>query len=61
MTTLSERFQIALDLFEAGVAIRRQTLRRQHPDLSDEQIEALVNQWLATRPGAEKGDGPQTE
>jgi hypothetical protein len=59
MTTLGERLRIALDLWETGVILRREALRREYPDLSDEQIESLVNQWLATRPGAEKGDGPQ--
>lgn len=59
MKTLGERLRIALDLWETGVAFKRQALRREHPDLDDDQIEALVNKWLATRPGAEKGDGPQ--
>ena len=59
MTALAERLRIALDLWETGVILRRQALRREHPELSTTQIEALVNRWLATRPGAEKGDGPQ--
>jgi hypothetical protein len=59
MTALSERFQLVLDLWQTGVALRRQTLRREHPDLPDDQIDALLNRWLATRPGAEQGDGPQ--
>lgn len=56
---LSERLRIALDLWETGVILRRQALQRQHPHFSHQQIESLVNQWLAIRPGAEKGDGPQ--
>ena len=56
---LAERLRIALDLFETGVALQRAAFRREHPELSDDQIELLVNKWLATRPGAEKGDGPQ--
>lgn len=59
MTALAERLRVALDLWETGVILRRQTLRREHPELSATQIEALVNRWLATRPGAEQGDGPQ--
>lgn len=47
---------MAADLFEAGVALRRQQLRREHPDLPPPQIEALVVLWLRERPGAEHGD-----
>ena len=59
MTTLGERLRIALDLWETGVALQRAAFRREHPELTDDEIESLVNKWLATRPGAEKGDGPQ--
>ena len=59
MTTLGERLRIALDLWETGVALQRAAFRREHPELTDDEIESLVNKWLATRPGAEKSDGPQ--
>ena len=59
MNVARERFQTTLDLWATGVAIRRQALRREHPHASSEQIEELLNRWLATRPGAEFGDGPQ--
>lgn len=55
------RFETTLDLWATAVAVRRQTLRREHPNASTEQIEQLLNRWLAHRPGAERGDGPQTE
>jgi Rv0078B-related antitoxin len=42
------------------VILRRQALRLEYPNASNEQIERLLNQWLAHRPGAELGDGPQT-
>jgi hypothetical protein len=54
-----ERFHVTLDLWATAVAIRRQALRREHPAASNDQIEQLVNRWLAARPGAEYGDGPQ--
>lgn len=54
-----ERFQTTLDLWATAVAIRRQALRREHAEASDSQIEQLLNCWLAVRPGAEYGDGPQ--
>jgi hypothetical protein len=56
--SLSERFQVALDLWATGVALRRQALRRSHPDASNEDIERMLVEWLHDRPGARSGDGP---
>jgi hypothetical protein len=56
---MAERFATTLDLFETGVRLRRASLRRAHPDLSDSEIESLLARWLRERPGAEHGDGPQ--
>jgi len=50
------RLRLALDLFEAGVDLMRQNLRRAHPSASREQLDALLAEWLRTRPGAEHGD-----
>lgn len=55
------RFETTLDLWETAVQLRRQSLRREHPTASADQIERLVARWLAHRPGAERGDGPQPE
>lgn len=52
----AERLRVALDLFEAGVDIMRQTLRRRHPDASDEKVEMMLRNWISDRPGAECGD-----
>lgn len=46
----------AFDLFEAGVALMRQNLRRQYPDAADDDIERRLQTWLHHRPGAETGD-----
>ena len=54
----AERMRVALDLHEAGVAIMRQNLRRQHPEASDAEIEGRLHAWLRHRPGAEHGDAP---
>jgi hypothetical protein len=51
-------FQAALDLFETGVRMMRQNLRRQYPDATDAQIEQRLGAWLRARPGAEFGDCP---
>ncbi len=51
-----ERYQILLDLFQAGEEILRQNLRRRFPVASADEIEAHVMAWLHRRPGAEHGD-----
>jgi hypothetical protein len=50
------RLRMALDLFETGVEMMRQNLRRDHPGLADHEIEARLGSWLRERPGAEFGD-----
>ena len=55
------RFETTLDLWDTAMRLRRQSLRRENPAASDDLIEQLLNQWLAHRPGAERGDGPQPE
>lgn len=47
---------VALDLFETGVALMRQNLRRQFPDAGDQDIDRRLQDWLRHRPGAEQGD-----
>jgi len=37
--------------------MRRAQLRREHPDATDDEIEAFLVAWLETRPGAEHGYG----
>jgi hypothetical protein len=54
---LAMRLRTALDLCELGESIRLAQLRRDHPEATDEEIEALLVAWLETRPGAEQGDG----
>jgi hypothetical protein len=51
-----EKLSLALDLFESGVDIMRQNLRRRHPTDTPDEIEARIETWLRTRPGAEQGD-----
>jgi hypothetical protein len=54
--TPSEKFRITMDLFQAGVDMMRQNLRRQYPGESDHEIQARLSKWLSHRPGAEHGD-----
>ena len=53
---LAARLRMAFDLCELGESVRRAQLRREHPEATDEEIEALLVIWLQTRPGAEYGD-----
>ena len=53
-----EAFRATLDLFQTGVDLMRQNLRRRHPEAAEEHIERLLHDWLIDRPGAESGDCP---
>lgn len=52
----AERLRTALALFEAGVEMMRQNLRRQFPDADEREIQERLTAWLRHRPGAEYGD-----
>jgi len=54
---MRERLRVAFDLFEAGVDLMRQRLKREHPGETDADIERRIGTWLRERPGAEHGDG----
>lgn len=49
-TPEAERFRIAVELHETGLTMQRQTLRRRHPDVNDQELEALLRAWLEDRP-----------
>lgn len=53
---LAARLRMALDLCALGEAMRRAQLRREHPEATDAEIEAMLTAWFETRPGAEHGD-----
>ena len=52
----AERFALTCELFEAGLELMLQNLRRQNPQASEAEIAAALSRWLRTRPGAEIGD-----
>ena len=53
----SERLEYALEMWDDGVCIMRESLRRRSPAASAAEIEASLDAWLTTRSGAEHGDG----
>lgn len=55
---IGEAFRTTLDLFDTGLDLMRQNLKRSHPEAGDEEIDRLLRQWLHERPGAELGDCP---
>jgi hypothetical protein len=56
--SVADAFRMTLDLFETGLDLMRQNLRRSHPESGDAEIEQLLRDWLLDRPGAESGDCP---
>jgi hypothetical protein len=54
----ADAFRTTLELFETGLDLMRQNLRRNHPEAGDQEIERLLHAWLLERPGAEFGDCP---
>jgi hypothetical protein len=53
----ARKFRLALDMYEVGEQMQRMRLRRERPDADAAEIEAAVDAWRMTRPGAEAGDG----
>ena len=47
---------MALELSEAGIAMREQRFRREHPDATESDVDAFMRAWLIDRPGAPDGD-----
>jgi hypothetical protein len=56
--SVANAFRTTLDLFETGLELMRQNLRRDRPDAAEQEIERGLHQWLRDRPGAEFGDCP---
>jgi hypothetical protein len=55
-----QRLRLAFEMFETGLSMMRQKIRRSDPTASDEVVEKRLVAWLRTRPGAEAGDAPGT-
>jgi Rv0078B-related antitoxin len=46
----------AFELFEFGCRMQRESLKRRHPEATEEEVEKMFVAWLHERPGAEHGD-----
>lgn len=57
-STPEERLRIALEMADLGEQLVRSRLRRDHPDWTDEQVQAVIDRWRQDRPGAPFGDYP---
>jgi hypothetical protein len=55
-STAAQKLRLALDMYEVGEQMQRMRLRRERPDADAADIEAAVDAWRMTRPGAETGD-----
>jgi hypothetical protein len=55
-SSVVESFRATLDLFQTGVDVMRQNLRRRYPEAGHDEIDRLLRGWLLERPGAESGD-----
>jgi Rv0078B-related antitoxin len=53
-----DTFRATLDLFETGIRLMRQNLRRDDPEATEQELDRRLRQWLHDRPGAESGDCP---
>jgi Rv0078B-related antitoxin len=54
----AEALRTAIDLFETGLAMMRQNLRREYPEATEQELGVRLRGWLHHRPGAEFGDCP---
>ena len=48
--TNSERLRITFQLFDDGMDMMKQTLRRRHPAATDQELDKLFHSWLRERP-----------
>jgi hypothetical protein len=55
---MTDALRTTLDLFDTGIELMLQNLRRNHPAATEQDILRRLRQWLHDRPGAEFGDCP---
>lgn len=55
---ITARLEAALEMWDDGVQIKRESLRRSDPSASDAELDARIGVWLAERAGEDHGDRP---
>lgn len=56
MSDAAQRIRTVLTMYEFGERMYRTRLRRENPDATDAEIDALVSVWHLDRPDAPLGD-----
>jgi hypothetical protein len=56
MEATARNLEDALELADLAERMMRMRIRREHPELDADEVEARVLAWLHERPGAEDGD-----
>jgi len=47
--TRAEKLRTAFELFEAGLEMKRASIRRLNPDLNSQEVDFLLHKWLRAR------------
>ena len=53
-----QKLSAAFELFEIGVTMKREQLRRNHPRASGQKVEQLLRAWLIDKPPLDEAGGP---
>ncbi|WP_433663946.1 hypothetical protein ACQPW1_18630 [Nocardia sp. CA-128927] len=51
-----QRLRLAFEMYDFGVRMQRARIRRTRPEATEAEVEAAVQDWLLSRPGAPLGD-----
>ena len=58
LDNIKEKFRQTEDLYESGIAMMRQNLRRRYPHESEESIEQKLTEWICRPASSPNGDAP---
>lgn len=53
-TPEAQRVRDVFEMYEFGVALYRQRMRREHPGADEAEVEALTREWLISPPRPER-------
>lgn len=54
----ASKMAAAFELFDVAVHLRAERHRRENPEATEAEVDAVVQAWLLDRPGAPDGDAP---